>query len=113
MKRSTHIDEYDRGEVSTQAIENFWSCLKRTLNGTYVAVEPFHMERYLDEQMFRFNNRIGHTDGTRFQKALAQLVAASNVGGVDGQGVKKSGLGWPSSGTYLYLLCGEGFSLLA
>jgi transposase-like protein len=69
----THMDEYVRGEVSTQAIENFWSCLKRTLNGTYVAVEPFHMERYLDEQMFRFNNRIGHTDGTRFQKALAQV----------------------------------------
>jgi len=68
-----HMEEYVRGEVSTQAIENFWSCLKRTLNETYVAVEPFHMERYLDEQMFRFNNRIGHTDGTRFQKALAQV----------------------------------------
>lgn len=68
-----HMEEYVRGEVSTQAIENFWSCLKRTLSGTYVAVEPFHMERYLDEQMFRFNNRIGHTDGTRFRKALAQV----------------------------------------
>ncbi len=68
-----HMEEYVRGEVSTQAIENFWSCLKRTLNGTYVAVEPYHMDRYLDEQMFRFNNRIGHTDATRFQKALAQV----------------------------------------
>ena len=68
-----HMEEYVRGSVSTQAIENFWSCLKRTLAGTYVAVEPFHMERYLDEQMFRFNNRIGHNDGTRFQKALAQV----------------------------------------
>ena len=68
-----HMEEYVRGEVSTQAIENFWSCLKRTLAGTYVAVEPFHMERYLDEQMFRFNNRIGMTDGTRFQKALSQV----------------------------------------
>jgi transposase-like protein len=68
-----HMDEYVRGSVSTQAIENFWSCLKRTLGGTYVAVEPFHLDRYLDEQMFRFNNRIGHTDGTRFQKALAQV----------------------------------------
>lgn len=68
-----HMNEYVRGEVSTQAIENFWSCLKRTLSGTYVAVEPFHMERYLDEQMFRFNNRIGHNDGTRFQKALSQV----------------------------------------
>jgi transposase-like protein len=68
-----HMDEYVRGSVSTQAIENFWSCLKRTLGGTYVAVEPFHLDRYLDEQMFRFNNRIGHTDGTRFQKALGQV----------------------------------------
>ncbi|HSY36812.1 MAG TPA: IS1595 family transposase [Acidobacteriaceae bacterium] len=68
-----HANEYVRGEVSTQAIENFWSCLKRTLKGTYVAVEPFHLDRYLDEQMFRFNNRIGHNDGTRFQKALSQI----------------------------------------
>lgn len=68
-----HMDEYVRDQVSTQAIENFWSCLKRTLSGTYVAVEPYHIDRYLDEQMFRFNNRIGHTDGTRFQKALAQV----------------------------------------
>lgn len=68
-----HMNEYVRGQVSTQAIENFWSCLKRTLNGTYVAVEPYHMDRYLDEQMFRFNNRIGHTDGTRFAKALSQV----------------------------------------
>ena len=53
----THIEEYVRGNVHTQGIENFWSLLKRGLNGTYVAVEPFHLERYLDEQMFRFNNR--------------------------------------------------------
>ena len=60
-----HVEEYVRGQVHTQSIENFWSCLKRTLGGTYVAVEPFHLDRYLDEQMFRFNNRIGHDDGTR------------------------------------------------
>jgi transposase-like protein len=68
-----HMDEYVRGQVSTQAIENFWSCLKRTLNGTYVAVEAMHMDKYLAEQCFRFNNRIGMNDGDRFQKALAQV----------------------------------------
>jgi len=68
-----HMEEYVRGNVHTQSIENFWSCLKRTLKGTYVAVEGFHMDRYLDEQMFRFNNRIGMNDGDRFQKALAQV----------------------------------------
>jgi hypothetical protein len=70
-----HMEEYvTAGGVHTQAIENFWSLLKRGLNGTYVAVEPMHLDRYLDEQMFRFNNRIGHTDGSRFIKALSQVV---------------------------------------
>ena len=31
--------------------------LKRGISGTYVSVEPFHLFRYLDEQMFRYNNR--------------------------------------------------------
>lgn len=50
---------------------NFWSCLKRTLTGTYIAVEPFHMDSYLAEQCFRFNNRKDMNDGDRFTKALA------------------------------------------
>jgi transposase-like protein len=53
----THTDEYVRGRVHTNGIENFWSLLKRGLKGTYVAVEPFHLDRYVDEQVFRFNNR--------------------------------------------------------
>lgn len=70
-----HMEEYvTAGGVNTQAIENFWSLLKRGLNGTYVAVEPMHLDRYLDEQMFRFNNRIVYTDGTRFQKALSMVT---------------------------------------
>ncbi len=52
-----HATEYVNGQVHTNGIENFWSLLKRTLNGTYVAVEPFHLDRYVDEQVFRFNNR--------------------------------------------------------
>ena len=52
-----HVEEYVRGQVHTQGIENFWSLLKRTLSGTYVCVEPFHLDRYVDEQVFRYNNR--------------------------------------------------------
>jgi transposase-like protein len=69
-----HMNEYVRGQVHTQGIENFWSLLKRGLQGTYVAVEPYHMDRYIDEQCFRFNSRIGHNDSTRFIKALSQVV---------------------------------------
>ncbi|MGH7490342.1 MAG: IS1595 family transposase, partial [bacterium] len=49
--------EYARQDVHTNSIENFWSLLKRALKGTYVSVEPFHLFRYLDEEVFRFNNR--------------------------------------------------------
>src|ERR1017187_7344814 len=73
----THIEEYVRGNFHTQGIENFWSLLKRGLNGTYVAVEPFHLERYLDEQMFRFNNRATKdnplNDADRFMLAVSQI----------------------------------------
>jgi transposase-like protein len=72
-----HLEEYVRGEVHTNGIENFWSLLKRSLNGTYVAVEPFHLERYADEQAFRFNNRATKdnplTDADRFALAVSQI----------------------------------------
>jgi transposase-like protein len=54
-----HGVKYVDGRVSTNTLENFWSLVKRQLHGTYISVEPFHLYRYLDEQMFRFNNRKG------------------------------------------------------
>src|ERR1039457_6041562 len=52
-----HIEGYVRGHVHTNGIENFWSLLKRGLTGTYVSVEPFHLDAYVAEQVFRYNNR--------------------------------------------------------
>jgi len=74
-----HVNEYVRGNVHTQGIENFWSCLKRTLTGTYVAVEPFHLDSYVDEQVFRFNNRKGKNDEQRFKKVLSQVAGKRPV----------------------------------
>jgi transposase-like protein len=73
-----HTEEYVRGRVHTNGIENFWSLLKRGLTGTYVAVEPFHLFRYVDEQAFRYNNRKDSngnklTDADRFTKAMSQI----------------------------------------
>jgi hypothetical protein len=70
----SHADEYVRGQVHTNCLENFRSLMKRNLAGTYVAVEPFHLDRYLDEQMFRFNNRRDTTDSQRFAKVLSQVA---------------------------------------
>lgn len=68
-----HAEEYVRGHVHTNGMENFWSLLKRGLSGTYVSVEPFHLFRYIDEQVFRFNER--HlNDGGRFLKAAVSII---------------------------------------
>ena len=70
-----HAVEYVRGNVHTNGMENFWSLLKRGLAGTYVSVEPFHLFRYLDEQVFRFNNRkVEGGDFERFSSAMTQVV---------------------------------------
>ncbi len=74
-----HAIEYVQENVHTNGLENFWSLLKRGINGTYISVEPFHLFRYVDEQAFRFNNRKtaeGETisDAERFNVAVSQIV---------------------------------------
>src|SRR5258708_6990063 len=73
-----HLEGYVRAHVHTNGIENFWSLLKRGLNGTYVSVEPFHLDAYVDEQAFRFNNRATKdnplTDADRFVLAVSQIA---------------------------------------
>jgi transposase-like protein len=69
-----HAIEYVNENVHTNGMENFWSLLKRGINGTYVSVEPYHLFRYVDEQAFRFNNRNDMNDADRFNAVLSQIV---------------------------------------
>jgi hypothetical protein len=73
-----HMEAYVKGKVHTNGIENFWSLLKRQLAGTYISVEPFHLFRYVDEQVFRYNNRKRGEekldDGDRFRVLLSQIA---------------------------------------
>jgi transposase-like protein len=74
-----HLEGYVQGNVHTNTLENFWSLLKRGINGTYVSVEPFHLFRYVDEQAFRYNTRKHRdgevvTDAERFSTAVSQIV---------------------------------------
>ena len=73
-----HLEGYVKENVHVNGIENFWSLLKRGLSGTYIAVEPFHLFRYVDEQVFRYNNRATKdnpmTDADRFSLALSQIA---------------------------------------
>lgn len=68
-----HAEEYVRGQIHTNGIENFWSLLKRSIKGTYVSVEPFHLHRYLDEQAFRFNTR-KDADSSRMATVVGRVT---------------------------------------
>jgi len=73
-----HAEKYVDGKVHTNGLENFWSLLKRGLKGTYISTEPFHLFRYLDEQVFRYNNRATEenpmTDADRFEKLSSHIL---------------------------------------
>ena len=73
-----HAEKYVDGQIHTNGLENFWSLLKRGLKGTYISVEPFHLFRYLDEQVFRYNNRTLLHDGERFHKVMS-LIAGKRL----------------------------------
>jgi len=67
-----HATYYVRGAVHSNGIENFWSLLKRSIKGTYVSVDPIHVQRYASEQVFRFNERKSDDLG-RFQSVLGSV----------------------------------------
>lgn len=68
-----HAETYVKGKIHTNGLENFWSLFKRSLKGTYVSVEPFHLQAYADEQAFRYNNR-KVTDADRFVGVASQIA---------------------------------------
>ena len=68
-----HAECYINGVVHTNGMENFWALFKRCINGTYVAVDEPHLQRYVDEEVFRFNER--HlNDGQRFNCVMPGVV---------------------------------------
>src|SRR5207245_7347761 len=69
-----HAAQYVDGRVHTNSLENFWSLLKRGVSGTYGSVEPFHLFRSLDDQMFRFNNRKDLDNACLFDLAVSQII---------------------------------------
>lgn len=65
--------EYVRGEAHTNSLENYWSLFKRSVKGTYTKIAPFHTDRYLSEQSYRFNTR-KMSDYQRFVMLCSQVI---------------------------------------
>ena len=68
--------EYVRGDVHTNSIENIWSLLKRSIIGSYHKVSVKHLDAYLDELEWRFNNR---DNPFLFRDTLIRLLQSENL----------------------------------
>lgn len=70
------IKKYVRGDVSTNAIEGYFSIFKRGMKGVYQHCSEKHLHRYLAEFEFRYNNRerLGVNDIERMSAALSGIV---------------------------------------
>lgn len=66
-------EEWVRGDVHTNGIENVWSLLKRSIVGSYHKVSTKHLDAYLDELEWRFNNR---ENPYLFRDTLTRLLSA-------------------------------------
>lgn len=64
-------DEWARGLHHVNSIEGFWSHLKRGIRSTHASVSRKHLEKYVSEFAFRFNNR--EAPEAMFQRMLAQI----------------------------------------
>ena len=77
QKNRTHSKkQYVRGIVHTNTLENVWSLFKRSVIGSYHQVSEKHLDRYLDEFEFRFNNR---NNPYMFRDTLLRLLQTSNL----------------------------------
>jgi hypothetical protein len=65
--------EFTVTTVTTNAIEGFFNCLRRTIKGTYIKPTPEHLAAYVDEQVWRFNVRT-LTEWERLDAAMRLIV---------------------------------------
>ena len=70
------IGEYVRGDVHTNSVENVWSLLKLSIIGSYHKVSVKHLDAYLAELEWRFNNR---DNPWLFRDTLVKLLQSENL----------------------------------
>ena len=70
------IEEWVRGNVHTNTIENIWSLLKWSIIGAYHKVSVKHLDAYLDELEWRYNNR---DNPWLFRDTLQSLLDSEHV----------------------------------
>ena len=69
-------EEWVVGDVHTNSIEGVWSLFKRSIVGTFHKMSVKHLDRYLEELEWRFNNR---DNPNIFQDALKRIVSTGTL----------------------------------
>ncbi|MGI9055642.1 MAG: IS1595 family transposase [Pyrinomonadaceae bacterium] len=68
---------YDSGgNIHTNGVENVRSLFKRSIVGAYHQISDKHLDRYLDEMEFRFNNR---NNPYIFRDTILQMISSDNL----------------------------------
>jgi len=70
------IEEWVRGDVHTNSVENIWRLLKQSIMGAYHQISTKHLDSYLDELEWRFNNR---NNPWLFRDTLLRLLNSENL----------------------------------
>lgn len=72
-KRIKHKNgNYVDGDIHTNGIESFWAQLKRSINGTFHHVSSQHLQKYLNEFVYRHNKR--HSDVPMFCQMIETVA---------------------------------------
>ena len=69
-------EEWVRGDVHTNTVESVWSLFKRSVTGSYHKLSAKHLDAYLDELEWRFNNR---KNPYLFRDTLTRLLRSENL----------------------------------
>ncbi len=67
-----HKREFVRGDIHINHVETFWAHVKRSVKGTYKVVSKKHLQSYLDQFAWLYNNR--HNDRARFGVLLGTVL---------------------------------------
>jgi transposase-like protein len=71
--------EYVRGQIHSNSAESFWALFKRGYMGTYHSMSKKHLQRYVDEFVYRFNRQFIEENGGVFADMVRRVAKSDKL----------------------------------
>ena len=71
--------EYVRGRIHSNSAESFWALFKRAYMGTYHSMSKKHLQRYINEFVYRFNRRLIEEKGGVFADVVRRVARSDKL----------------------------------